>query len=265
MFLLFELPLELSLYIFSFLNIQERFRLRVVCRRWRDILFHPFLLRHIAIRDVDNPYKLCACLNFAEHIITLDIFNCMFSPMGGFSPRSLTFPGIFRSLKRLYVRQTDVCSDTICEIIEETTCLEVLDVTLSNTTDAICDHVCKYARKLRVLKFDTDYEVPLPWSKEKISAVLQCCGSLHTLGIGGKAPLDISQMRELLSGSVWKQLCTIMCYEVSDSFLTSVFKESIQVSPTSRPHLCVCDSLNTLKNSSKELLEVLEVFKCKHF
>lgn len=164
-----------------------------------------------------------------------------------------------------YVRQTDVCSDTICEIFEETTCLEVLDVTLSNTTDPICDHVCKYARKLRVLKFDTDYEVPLPWSKEKISAVLQCCGSLHTLGIGGKAPLDISQMRELLSGSVWKQLCTIMCYEVSDSFLTSVFKESIQVSPTSRPRLCVCDSLNTLKNSSEELLEVLEVFKCKHF
>ena len=49
----------------------------------------------------------------------------MFSPMGGFSPRSLTSPSIFRRLKRLYVRQTDVRSDTICEILEETTCLEV--------------------------------------------------------------------------------------------------------------------------------------------
>ena len=155
-------------------------------------------------------------------------------------------------------------SDTICEILEETTCLEVLDVTLSETTDAICDHISKYARTLRVVKFDTDYEVPLPWSKEKIAAVLQCCASLHTLGIGGKAPLDILQMRELLSGSVWKQLCTIVCYEVSDSFLTRVFKESIQVSPTSRPRLCVCESPDTLKNSSKELLELLEVFKCKH-
>jgi len=158
-----------------------------------------------------------------------------------------------------------VCSDTICEILEDTTCSEVLDVTLSDTTDSICDHICKYAQTLCVLKFDMDYEVPLPWSKEKISAVLHCCGSLHTLGIGGKAPLDTSQMRELLSGSVRKQLCTIMCYEVSDSFLTSVVKESIQVSPTSRHRLCISDSLNTLKNSSKKLLEMSEVFKCKHF
>ena len=264
MFLFFELPLELKLYIVSFLDIQERFQLRVVCRRWRDILFHPFILRHIAFRYAYNPYKLCACLNFAEQVVTLDIFSCILSPMGGFSPQSLTFPGIFRTLKRLYVRQTDVCSATICEILEETTCLEVLDVTLSDATDAICDHICKYARTLRVLKFTTDYEVPLPWSKEKISAVLQCCGSLHTLGIGGEAPLDISQMRELLSGSVCKQLSTIMCYEVSDSFLTNVFKESIQVSPTSRPRLCICDSLITLKDSSKELFEKFEVFKCKH-
>lgn len=56
-----------------------------------------------------------------------------------------------------------------------------------------------------------------------------------------------------------------MCYEVSDSILTSVVKESIQVSPTSRHRLCISDSLNTLKNSSKKLLEMSEVFKCKHF
>lgn len=137
-------------------------------------------------------------------------------------------------------------------------------MTLSDATDVICDHICKYARTLQVLKFYTDYQFPSPWRKEKITAVLQCCGSLHTLGIGGKAPLDISQTRELLSGSVWKQLCIIVCYEVSESFLTSVFKESIQVSPTSRPCLCICGSLHMLKNSSKELLEKLEDFKCKH-
>ena len=171
---MFELPLKLSLYIFSFLNLQGRFWLRVVCRRWQEVLFHPFLLRHITVRDVNNPYKLCACLNFAKHVITLDIFNCMFWPMGGFSIRSITFPGIFRPLKRLYLRQTDLCSDTICEILQETTCLEVLDMTLSNATDAICEHICRYAQTLHVLKFDTDYEVPLPWSKEKIAApVLQ--------------------------------------------------------------------------------------------
>ena len=130
------------------------------------------LLQRGVIRDVDNPYKLCSCMNFAEHIVTLDIRSCTLSPMGGFSPRSLNFPGIFRPLKRLYLRQTDVCSATICEILEETTCLEVLDVTLSDTTDVICDHICKYARTPLVLKFYTDYEFPSPWSKEKISAVL---------------------------------------------------------------------------------------------
>ena len=134
-----------------------------------------------------------------------------------------------------------------------------VDVTLSETTDAICD-MCKYARTLRVLKFDMDYEVPLPWSKEKIAAVLQFCASLHTLGIGGKAPLDILQMRELLSGSVWTQLCTIVCYEVSDSFWTRVFKESIQVSPTSRPRLCVCESPDTLKKFFERTLRIVRSF-----
>ena len=37
---------------------------------------------------------------------------------------------------------------------------------------------------------------------EKISAVQQYCGRLHTLEIAKKVPLYISQMRELLSGSV---------------------------------------------------------------
>lgn len=98
----------------------------------------------------------------------------------------------------------------------------------------------------------------------KKRSLLQCCSSLHTLGIGGMAPLDISQMRELLKGSAWKQLCEIVCYDFSKSFLNSVFTESIPVNSTSRPRLCVCDSHYTVKNISKEVMLMLEVFKCGH-
>lgn len=253
------LPLEMLLHIFSFIDIKERFRLRVVCQAWQYLLIHPVLLHHIMIRDDIDLYDLYDCLNLATHVLTLDIFNCSFD--SGFSPRALD-TGKFCHLKRLSLRLTDqISTDAVIHILEETTSLQELDVTLSDISDDVCDSVCKYAsQSLIIFKFST---CSWPLCEANISKVLQTCTKLHTLGIGGNMPLQVHQMREILSG-MSKKLRRLVCFEVSDSFFKSALKEPLQLSSTSCLRLCVCDSLEYLNESTKTLIENLNISKCGH-
>lgn len=78
------LPLEIIFCIFQNIEIEERIRLRVVCKRWYSLLLDPGLLRHLNFYRPGKYdwglFKAQPCLDLAlsnaTNVVTLNLKEC---------------------------------------------------------------------------------------------------------------------------------------------------------------------------------------------
>ena len=128
------LPLEILFLIFQHLRIEERIPLRLVCKTWNTLLFHPVVLRRLKFYEFEACWELWyeryvdMALSLATDVRWLSFFQyeCLGSEMSGRSLLDASQNGKFKRLKYLSLIRTTLEDSVVIIILQGTECLQHL-------------------------------------------------------------------------------------------------------------------------------------------
>ena len=274
MFPIMMLPLEIIFCIFQHIKIEERIRLRVVCRSWYAFLLDPGLLRHLNFyrpHRFDN-WAFCTagrCLDLAlsnaTKVFSLNLKQCLHMEAyfsGRLSLIHAASQGKFSKLTHLVLQRTSIGDDTARKILDGTKCLEHLDLLDSGLTDNIAPSIIQSADlSLRYLRFPSQ-----KWREDQVESILHRCRNLKCVTITHLTYYE-RQIKSLLQRK-WTNIQEIRLYFEDDGrgysddrYMRSLIKTMGPLQVTS-PYLCLCVTV-LVKKETKTLLKTLNVAICE--
>lgn len=252
------LPLDILFYIFKYLRIEERLRLRTVCRRWSTLLIYPAVLRNLDFSaelesdwEVFDERYLDIALFHATSVVSLRLFQCD-SPEGQLSWRSLiqaSRNGKLKRLKHLSLGRTSLCDKDIIKILEGTQSLEHLDLLNTSYGEDVATNIAIFtSHSQRYLRFPdfTSY-----WRREKVENILDSCRNLECFSIT-KNIFTVSQMKSLLHQKKWRNIKKVKLHVDYEDPIRSDEDYIIRLVQilgpiSSSPAVCLCMVYATLK------------------
>lgn len=175
-----SLPPEILIYIFSFIALEERLKVKLVCKTWRDICQDQLLLKRLNFSNVKgkgvDDKSLELILRWSTKVSHLNIFNCF--QLSGKSLRLASFLGKFNTLKSLNISWTNINNSCLIEVLKTAHNLKNLDLFESTITDKIVPYICNFAG--HSLEF-----IRLPgsncWKEGPILNILKSCENLRAI------------------------------------------------------------------------------------
>lgn len=255
--MILSLPLELFLHIFSYITFRERFQLRIVCQSWNQLLIHPVLLQHLnfsGLRGRKLMRGLRACFHHATQVYSLDLSHCLTRCV---FLRTIS-DGKLTNLKRLTVALSWIDTEIMIILLQRTRFLQELDMShVEDIKDDVCEIITKFAsHSLKVLYLPDRICF---WYPSRISAMLDSCQELVTLGVDGDM-VDAQFIGDILNGLKLKKLRKLRLTDVKDAYVIKVLR-TINSDDSSRIEVCLCRCPN-LKESTTELLRTLSIPLC---
>ena len=253
---LLSLPLELFLCILSYVSLKDRFKLRIVCKSWNQLLIHPVLLQHLDFSWFTKKelwHGLHKCLTHATHVFSLNLSRTRCSDV-----RIVYAEGKLTTLRRLCVAESEISAATVKLILEGTSCLQELDMTYTMITDDVCEAISNFSsHSLKVLHLPYHLVYPV-WSQSRILLMLDSLKKLVTLGVTGDM-VSVQSIGGMLNRTKLKKLSKLRLTEVKKTYLINVARtiHSHRISV----ELCVCRCPD-LKESTTELMKSLNVSLC---
>ena len=240
--------------VFSYFEVKERFRLRVVCKSWSELLLHPVILRHLNLRGLGN-YAVYVCFHRATRIVSLDMFECFFQNCLPGCPRDAEDESKLMFLKRLCVARTFFSAEALRKLLEQTKALEELDISDTMIEGDISEDICNYAsHSLRSLKLPC-----IHWAEQRVASIIDTCTKLVYLE-GNEDMFTFQQIRDILFGRKLKKLRKLVCVNFSDAFFVDVLK-NLQAN-SGKIELCLCESPDVTQ-STKINLRNMNILICK--
>ena len=248
------LPLELVLHIFGYAAFRERFKLRIVCRSWNELLIHPVLLKRLDLSNLTGKrlrHGLHVCFNLATNVFSLDLSGC--GDVRAFHEKK----GMLLQLKRLCVASSHVGTATVIQMLKQTSCLQELDMSHALISDDVCEEISKFAsHTLRVLYLPSHLVYPF-WSQSRILRLLENCKELTTLGVEG----DMVNVELIGKSLKQSKLRKLRLTDVKDSYVIDLARTLHPGHSTRNVELCVCRCCQ-LRASTMELLNSLSISMC---
>lgn len=261
------LPIEILFVIFKHLRIEERIPLRLVCKSWNTLLFHPVVLRRLKFSAFDawEPWferYVDIALSFAADVRSLSFFQyeCVSFWMSGRSLLDASENGKFKRLKYLSLIRTTLEDSVLITILQGTECLQHLHFV--ELTTQPCDDVATTigkcaAHSLRYFTF------PELWMRRTVDMVLDCCINLEFISIQ-HSQLNVYTMRAMLHRTKCenlKKVAITVDYERSvgiDDFLFRLMEDMDAAKASPVP--CLCDTKIT--EHQRTLFKDLNILVC---